>query len=148
MFDRVKENRLARTLPLTLLVVVGAAAATVEPRVDSRLVEAAKNHDVKTIRALVSQHADVNTRSDDGSTALLWAAHSNDLDTAESAAQRRRGRERRKRLSDDALVAGLHERKRRVRAAAPEVGRQSEHGDRHRCDSAHDLREERQRGRG
>jgi ankyrin repeat protein len=83
MFDQVKENRVVRTLPLTLLVVVGATAATVGSSVDSRLVEAAKNHDAKTVRALVSQHAEVNARADDGSTALLWAAHSNDLDLAE-----------------------------------------------------------------
>ena len=79
MFHRAKENRLARTLPLTLLMVAGAAAAGG----DSRLVEAARNRDLKTIRSLVSQHADVNMRSDDGSTALLWAAHWNDLDAAD-----------------------------------------------------------------
>ena len=79
MFYRAKENRLARTLPLTLLMVAGAAAAGG----DARLVEAARNRDLKTIRSLVSQHADVNMRADDGSTALLWAAHWNDLDAAD-----------------------------------------------------------------
>jgi ankyrin repeat protein len=79
MFHGAKENRLARTLPLTLLMVAGAAAAGG----DSRLVEAARSRDLKTIRSLVSQHADVNMRSDDGSTALLWAAHWNDLDAAD-----------------------------------------------------------------
>jgi ankyrin repeat protein len=90
MFHRGKGNRLARTLlartlATTLLVVSGAAAATVDSQVtgDSRLVEAARNHELKTIRSLLSQHADVNSRSDDGSTALLWAAHQNDLDTAD-----------------------------------------------------------------
>jgi ankyrin repeat protein len=48
-----------------------------------RLVDAARNHDLKAIRSLLSQHPDVNARLDDGSTALLWAAHQNDLDTAE-----------------------------------------------------------------
>jgi len=56
----------------------GAAAATVE----GRLPDAAKSQDQKMVQALLSQHADVNARSDDGSTALLWAAHWNDLDTA------------------------------------------------------------------
>jgi uncharacterized protein len=75
----------SRTLSLTLLIVSGAAAATVDSQftVGLRLVDAARNHDLKTIRSLLSQHADVNARSDDGSTALLWAAHQNDLDTAE-----------------------------------------------------------------
>jgi len=56
----------------------GAAAATVE----GRLPDAAKSQDQKMVQALLSQHADVDARSDDGSTALLWAAHWNDLDTA------------------------------------------------------------------
>src|ERR1700733_12455344 len=76
---------LPKTLALTLVMVAGAVAAPVDTRLtgDSRLLDAARNHDLKTIRSLLSQHADVNTRADDGSTALLWAAHQNDLDTAE-----------------------------------------------------------------
>jgi ankyrin repeat protein len=76
---------LPKTLALTLVLVAGAVAAPVDSRLtaDSRLLDAARNHDLKTIRSLVSQHADVNTRADDGSTALLWAAHQNDLDTAD-----------------------------------------------------------------
>jgi ankyrin repeat protein len=72
-------------LASTLLMVSGIAAATVDsrPTGDSRLVEAARNHDLKTIRSLLGQHINVNGRSDDGSTALLWAAHQNDLDTAD-----------------------------------------------------------------
>src|SRR5580693_1854556 len=74
-----------RTMALTLLLAAGAAAAPVDARLtgDSRLIDAARNHDLKTIRSLLSQHADVNARSDDGSTALLWAAHQNDSDAAE-----------------------------------------------------------------
>lgn len=78
MFDRGKKADLAGALLLTLLMPAGAVAATA----DVRLVDAAKNQDQKTIQSLVSQHADVNSRSDDGSTALLWAAHWNDLDAA------------------------------------------------------------------
>jgi ankyrin repeat protein len=50
---------------------------------DLSLVEAARNQDQQTVRALLSHGADVNARSADGSTALLWAAHWNDLATAE-----------------------------------------------------------------
>jgi ankyrin repeat protein len=80
MFDRGKKNSLvlAILLPLPMLAATGAVVTA-----DSRLVAAAKNHDLKTVRALVSQHVDVNARSDDGSTALLWAAHANDLETAD-----------------------------------------------------------------
>jgi uncharacterized protein len=76
---------LPKMLALTLMIVAGAVAAPVDSRLtgDSRLVDAARNHDLKTIRSLLSQHTDVNMRSDDGSTALLWAAHQNDADTAE-----------------------------------------------------------------
>ena len=42
-----------------------------------------KNQDLQRVRTLLDQHADVNVRSEDGSTALLWAAHWNDLQTAE-----------------------------------------------------------------
>jgi len=64
---------------LTLLMVVGAAAENE----DLRLVDAAKNQDSQQVRALLGQRADVNVRSEDGSTALLWAAHWNDVRTAE-----------------------------------------------------------------
>ena len=65
---------------LTLLLASGLSHAA-EPA-DSRLVEAARNQDQKAVRALVSEKVDVNARSSDGSTALLWLAHWNDLDTA------------------------------------------------------------------
>jgi ankyrin repeat protein len=79
MFDRGTKNRLAGALALTVSIAAGVMAATP----DARLVEAAKNQDQRAIRSLVSQHADVNARADDGSTALLWAAHWNDADTAD-----------------------------------------------------------------
>ena len=57
-------------LTVPLLMVVGAAAANE----DLRLVDAMKNQDLQRVRTLLDQHADVNVRSEDGSTALLWAA--------------------------------------------------------------------------
>ena len=63
---------------MTLLMVVGAAAANE----DLRLVNAAKDQDPQQVRTLLSGRADVNVRAEDGSTALLWAAHWNDLQTA------------------------------------------------------------------
>jgi len=66
-------------LLITLLLVAGAAAANG----DLRLVEAARNRDQQAVRTLLNQHADVDVRSHDGSTALLWAAHWNDLETAD-----------------------------------------------------------------
>ena len=63
---------------MTLLMVVGAAAA----HEDLRLVNAAKDQDPQQVRTLLSGRPDVNVRAEDGSTALLWAAHWNDLKTA------------------------------------------------------------------
>ena len=66
-------------LASALLLVVGAPAASA----DLRLVDAAKSQDAQQVRTLLAGHADVNVRSEDGSTALLWAAHWNDVQTAE-----------------------------------------------------------------
>jgi ankyrin repeat protein len=65
---------------LTLLVAFGLSHAAETS--DSRLVDAARKQDQKTVRALLGQKVDVNARSSDGATALLWLAHWNDLDTA------------------------------------------------------------------
>lgn len=67
-----------RTLILTALTAVSVFAAS-----DTRLVDAVKNHDKDAVRALLKEHADVNTPEADGTSALHWAAHSNDLETAQ-----------------------------------------------------------------
>jgi hypothetical protein len=54
---------------LAFLMAAGAALA----KSDVPLVEAARNQDPQRVRALLAQRADVNARSADGSTALLWA---------------------------------------------------------------------------
>ena len=79
MPDRRTRQGVMSALSLALLMVVGTAAANE----DLRLVDAMKNQDLQRVRTLLDQHADVNVRSEDGSTALLWAAHWNDLQTAE-----------------------------------------------------------------
>ena len=82
MFDRDEKRCFGRVFALTALVAFGLArAATVETS-DSRLIDAARTQDAKTVRSLLSQKADVNARSSDGSTALLWLAHWNDVETA------------------------------------------------------------------
>jgi uncharacterized protein len=75
---------MVRALALTLLAVLGCAGvATAAGASDSRLPEAARAQDAKTVRALLGQKADANARSSDGSTALLWLAHWNDVETAD-----------------------------------------------------------------
>ena len=57
-----------------------AAQAPPEPR----LAVAMKNQDATAVRALLKQSVDVNATDTDGATALQWAAHWNDLDTAKT----------------------------------------------------------------
>lgn len=61
--------------------LLGGAAVTARAS-EPPLVEAARTQDSAAVRALLSRKAEVNARSSDGSTALLWLAHWNDLDTA------------------------------------------------------------------
>lgn len=65
---------------LSLTLSIAAAAAAQD---DLRLVEAARNQDRATVRTLLNQRVAVDGRSPDGATALLWAAHWNDLETAQ-----------------------------------------------------------------
>jgi ankyrin repeat protein len=78
MADRRKRDGVLIALSSALLLVVGVSAANE----DLRLVAAAKSQDVQQVRTLLSGRANVNVRSEDGSTALLWAAHWNDLEIA------------------------------------------------------------------
>jgi ankyrin repeat protein len=69
--------------PVFTLLIVSAFAAAAAGADDARLVDAARDQDVQSVRALLSRKADVNARWSDGSTALLWAAHWNDAETAD-----------------------------------------------------------------
>ncbi len=62
---------------LTLSVLVMAAGLT-----DLRLVQAVKKGDNKTVRELLQNRADVNSAQPDGSTPLILAANSNNLEVA------------------------------------------------------------------
>ena len=79
MADHDERHCWVRASAWALLVASGfAGAATAAGTSDLRLPEAARNQDAKAVRSLLSQKADVNARSSDGSTALLWLAHWND----------------------------------------------------------------------
>jgi ankyrin repeat protein len=60
-----------------LVVGVSTAAAGTD-----LLVDAAKRQDRQAVRTLVEQQVDVNAAEADGATALHWAAHWNDVETA------------------------------------------------------------------
>src|SRR5215813_14950475 len=70
---------LTSVFSIAVLVTVGITVVGA----DLRLIEAIRNRERQQARNLLDQHVDVNARSGDGSTALLWAAHWNDLETAE-----------------------------------------------------------------
>jgi ankyrin repeat protein len=72
-----RTGRFTLALLLTLPVVAMTA-----PGPDRRVVDAAREQDWPQVRALLNQHADPNVRSEDGSTALLWASHWNETGVA------------------------------------------------------------------
>ena len=75
----VKVRGLCAWWTLALLSVASLAAT----RRDPRLLEAVKNGDKEVVQNLLKQHVDVDTSQEDGTTALAWAAHRDDLDMAE-----------------------------------------------------------------
>lgn len=60
-----------------------ATAALAAAENDERLVEAVKSRDRAAARALVDERVDVNAPQADGATPLHWAAHWDDLETAD-----------------------------------------------------------------
>ena len=78
---RVGPARLAARIAAGLLVALAAAgsASAAEPRV----ADAAQRRNRAAIADLLKQKADVNTPQPDGATALSWAAHWNELETAD-----------------------------------------------------------------
>lgn len=69
---------------LTRLILMGslAAAGLCAAPANLSLADAAKSMDRPSIRALLKQKADVNAAQPDGTTALHWAVHQDDLETA------------------------------------------------------------------
>ena len=76
---RILNSRLVAAGGVALLLVAGAPAAAQD---DAPLVAAAAEQDRVALRALLDAGADVNAARADGATALLYAAHWDDLETA------------------------------------------------------------------
>ena len=76
----VHMKRLASLYLLFALTAVGHMTAAGP---DLRLVDAMAERDTALVRTLIGEGADVNSARADGATALLWAAHWDDVDAAE-----------------------------------------------------------------
>src|SRR4030095_2347208 len=74
-----KQIALTSVFSIALLVACGIAAMGA----DLRLIDAVRNQEWQQARILLDQHVDGNARSGRDSSALLWAAHWNDLETVE-----------------------------------------------------------------
>jgi ankyrin repeat protein len=68
-------SRLAAILLFSLVALLPVLAAT-----DSALVTAAKDGDLRAVRALLVKKVNVNDAAQDGSTALLWAVYHSDAE--------------------------------------------------------------------
>ena len=76
---RSRMNRLAGVL-MSPLVLTASLATAAGP--DVRLVNAVAEQNTQAVRALLNEGVDVNAARPDGVTALLWAAHWDDLEMA------------------------------------------------------------------
>ena len=72
-------SRLAAVALFSLVTLLPVLAAT-----DSALVTAAKDGDLRVVRALVAKKVNVNEPAQDGSTALLWAVYHSDAEMAKA----------------------------------------------------------------
>src|SRR5207237_3621684 len=75
----MRVNGLGRWLIASLVSVASLGDAND----DLRLVDAVQKKDHQAVQALLKRGVDVNAPQGDGATALAWAAHWDDLDTAE-----------------------------------------------------------------
>jgi len=75
--------RIERFMQFSLAAVLSVAAFAATNGTTA-LVDAAKNQDFDSVRALLKQHVDVNAPEADGTTALHWAAHWGNLETVEA----------------------------------------------------------------
>ena len=76
-------SHLRLTTASGVLVGVVCALGYAVAQGDLRLIQAVRNQDAELTRELVEQGVDVNVTQGDGATALHWAAHRDDLASAE-----------------------------------------------------------------
>jgi uncharacterized protein len=67
---------------MRLFLLFSCALSLLSPATAGHIAEAAKEMDSAAVRTFVANKADVNSPLKDGSTALHWAVHNDDLETA------------------------------------------------------------------
>ena len=92
------------------------------------LVEAARNGDLDAVRSLLKGGADPNQAAPDGSTAVHWAVHRDNLAMLNALLAAGARPDARHSLQDRAADAGRAEWQRGARRAAAGRWRQSRHG--------------------
>jgi len=65
-----------------IAVVIAAGTVVTAAGSDTRIADTVRNRDKTNLRALLKQRLDVNGPDAEGMTALHWAAHWDDLETA------------------------------------------------------------------
>jgi ankyrin repeat protein len=87
-----------------VFVAASVAVTAAAPTGNAPLVDAVKRQDKTVTRTLLKQKADVNAADAEGMTALHWAAHWDDLDTAKALL--RAGAHARAKAADSASPSG------------------------------------------
>ena len=80
---RISTRRLCGRSIGLLALIAALGASSDAGAADAQLIQAVKNGDAIAVRALLGESAEVDARQGDGATALHWAAHLNDLETAD-----------------------------------------------------------------
>src|SRR5438067_772637 len=75
-----KSVRSSSLMVITLAAFISSALTVTA--MESRIADGAEKSDRSLVRTLLKQHADVNAAQVDGMTALHWAAHLDDVETA------------------------------------------------------------------
>lgn len=77
-------HAIASTRHFTKFCLLLVSSVAMYAASDVRLVDAAKNNDVRTVRALISQKADAKAADVDGTTALHWAAQNGSVEIVDA----------------------------------------------------------------
>jgi len=81
---RPAHGRRSALRAIVAAVAVAFSGLLVSASTDLPLIQAVKNKDIAAVRALLTQRVDVNAPGGDGTTALHWASHRDDLGIADA----------------------------------------------------------------